>query len=94
MARLNGIRPLSQLFVRRVARLTSRRNNSKRSGTLPPRRDIEHCLAHPPTLARQQQVNNLAAQLAAQLAWMQENPDAVWNAAPPIARHIERDVHA
>jgi len=53
--------PTEKLFVRLVACLTSRSNDSKRSATTPPRRDIEHCLAHPPTLARQQQVNNLAA---------------------------------
>ena len=32
------------------------------------------------TEARQAEVDKLAAQLAAHLKWLQENPDAVWKA--------------
>jgi hypothetical protein len=32
--------------------------------------------------ARQAEVDKLAAELAAHLKWLQENPDAVWKALP------------
>jgi hypothetical protein len=31
---------------------------------------------------RQSQIDNIAAELAAHLGWIQQNPDAVWNLLP------------
>lgn len=41
---------------------------------------VEARKAYAAQQARQAQIDSLAAQLAAHLKWLQENPDSVWRA--------------